>query len=377
MLHCLQSPENHAGNSTDMTVLERQGARLLWLQQQPDQQNFVTQNSTSLEFYQTALFHGLTNNDFGNLPIPRTEFVTEKMGFSESEIVANFLEMGHSFSRTSSCLPAAAATTTSSMAGAKEKSGNSILLEKMVSSSTGRDSLKKRKAEVEFGVTEDGRDKRIKADAEEGESKAAEKNSRESSADTSKENSKFSEVQKPDYIHVRARRGQATDSHSLAERARREKIGKKMKCLQDLVPGCNKITGRAGMLDEIINYVQSLQQQVEFLSMKLAALNPRLDFNIDNSFKKEFPAYVAGFPTADISSSEMPNLACLQFSPVKQGDTSCVLDVPITPPQAPQRTTGSSIPIPEIYLDSSCFPQVQPYTTLDSDLQSLYNVEFH
>lgn len=36
-----------------------------------------------------------------------------------------------------------------------------------------------------------------------------------------------------------------------------------MKYLQDLVPGCNKITGKAGMLDEIINYVQSLQRQVE------------------------------------------------------------------------------------------------------------------
>ncbi|RWV99696.1 hypothetical protein GW17_00037391 [Ensete ventricosum] len=47
-----------------------------------------------------------------------------------------------------------------------------------------------------------------------------------------------------------------------------------MKLLQDLVPGCSKVTGKAVMLDEIINYVQSLQQQVEFLSMKLAALNP-------------------------------------------------------------------------------------------------------
>lgn len=69
--------------------------------------------------------------------------------------------------------------------------------------------------------------------AEEGESKITEqtgnknnaksnanKNNKETSADTSKENSKGSEVQnqKPDYIHVRARRGQATDSHSLAER---------------------------------------------------------------------------------------------------------------------------------------------------------------
>ncbi|KAJ1695171.1 hypothetical protein LUZ63_011869 [Rhynchospora breviuscula] len=82
-----------------------------------------------------------------------------------------------------------------------------------------------------------------------------------------------------DYIHVRARRGQATDSHSLAERVRREKISQRMKLLQDLVPGCNKVTGKAVMLDEIINYVQSLQRQVEFLSMKLATVNPQLDFN--------------------------------------------------------------------------------------------------
>ncbi|XP_075499959.1 transcription factor BHLH094-like, partial [Primulina tabacum] len=67
-----------------------------------------------------------------------------------------------------------------------------------------------------------------------------------------------------DYIHVRARRGQATDSHSLAERARREKISERMKILQDLVPGCNKVIGKALVLDEIINYIQSLQHPVEF-----------------------------------------------------------------------------------------------------------------
>lgn len=85
-----------------------------------------------------------------------------------------------------------------------------------------------------------------------------------------------------DYIHVRARRGQATDSHSLAERVRREKISERMKLLQDLVPGCSKVTGKAVMLDEIINYVQLLQRQVEFLSMKLATVNPQLDFNLEN-----------------------------------------------------------------------------------------------
>ncbi|XP_061991575.1 transcription factor BHLH089 isoform X1 [Rosa rugosa] len=81
---------------------------------------------------------------------------------------------------------------------------------------------------------------------------------------------------KQDYIHVRARRGQATDSHSLAERARREKISERMKILQDLVPGCNKVIGKALVLDEIINYIQSLQRQVEFLSMKLEAVNTRM-----------------------------------------------------------------------------------------------------
>ncbi|EPS70176.1 hypothetical protein M569_04585 [Genlisea aurea] len=84
------------------------------------------------------------------------------------------------------------------------------------------------------------------------------------------------------YIHVRARRGQATDSHSLAERVRREKISERMKFLQSLVPGCDKVTGKALMLDEIINYVQSLQTQVELLSMKLASVNPTFyDFGMD------------------------------------------------------------------------------------------------
>ncbi|KAK8540350.1 hypothetical protein V6N13_038903 [Hibiscus sabdariffa] len=77
-----------------------------------------------------------------------------------------------------------------------------------------------------------------------------------------------------EYIHVRARRGQATDSHSLAERVRREKISERMKILQSLVPGCDKVSGKTVMLDEIINYVQSLQIQVEFLSTKLASINP-------------------------------------------------------------------------------------------------------
>uniref|UniRef100_A0A0D3BX59 BHLH domain-containing protein n=1 Tax=Brassica oleracea var. oleracea TaxID=109376 RepID=A0A0D3BX59_BRAOL len=139
---------------------------------------------------------------------------------------------------------------------------------------------------------------------------------------TKKKSKSSEENEKLPYVHVRARRGQATDSHSLAERARREKINARMKLLQELVPGCDKIhpkrdrfwwkdedqsvlwgpsncklsleesfdlqiQGTALVLDEIINHVQSLQRQVEMLSMRLASVNPRIDFNLDTILASE------------------------------------------------------------------------------------------
>ncbi|KAK9051089.1 hypothetical protein SSX86_027715 [Deinandra increscens subsp. villosa] len=94
-----------------------------------------------------------------------------------------------------------------------------------------------------------------------------------------KKNDEF-RVEKPrEVVHVRAKRGEATDSHSLAERMRREKINEKLRRLQDLVPGCYKTMGMSVMLDVIINYVRSLQNQIEFLSMKLSAASMFYDFN--------------------------------------------------------------------------------------------------
>ncbi|PSR94831.1 Transcription factor like [Actinidia chinensis var. chinensis] len=65
---------------------------------------------------------------------------------------------------------------------------------------------------------------------------------------------------------VRARRGQATDPHSIAERVRRERIAERIRALQELVPSVNK-TDRAAMLDEIVDYVKFLRLQVKVLSM--------------------------------------------------------------------------------------------------------------
>lgn len=65
---------------------------------------------------------------------------------------------------------------------------------------------------------------------------------------------------------VRARRGQATDPHSIAERLRRERIAERIRALQELVPSVNK-TDRATMVDEIVEYVKFLRLQVKVLSM--------------------------------------------------------------------------------------------------------------
>ncbi|XAR64984.1 hypothetical protein NMG60_11008897 [Bertholletia excelsa] len=130
--------------------------------------------------------------------------------------------------------------------------------------------------------------KRFKAGGARDENCDAKAEGEPNSSKATDKNTKPPEPPKQDYIHVRARRGQATDSHSLAERARREKISERMKILQDLVPGCNKVIGKALVLDEIINYIQSLQQQVEFLSMKLEAVNSKMNPGIEGFSSKDF-----------------------------------------------------------------------------------------
>ncbi|KAG6480159.1 hypothetical protein ZIOFF_063637 [Zingiber officinale] len=110
---------------------------------------------------------------------------------------------------------------------------------------------------------------------------------------------------KRDYIHVRAGRGQATESHSLAERIRREKIDERMNCLQGLVPGCNEIMGKASVPDEIINYVQSLQNQIE-----LVVVDPGMHCTSSEVLELEFLQ-----PASDFSGLHMsmnPQMTWLQ-----------------------------------------------------------------
>ncbi|KAG7036275.1 Transcription factor PIF1 [Cucurbita argyrosperma subsp. argyrosperma] len=58
------------------------------------------------------------------------------------------------------------------------------------------------------------------------------------------------------------KRYRASDVHNLSERRRRDRINEKMKALQELIPRCNK-ADKASMLDEAIEYLKSLQFQVQ------------------------------------------------------------------------------------------------------------------
>nr|XP_034922092.1 transcription factor bHLH137-like [Populus alba]TKS08603.1 transcription factor bHLH137-like [Populus alba] len=93
------------------------------------------------------------------------------------------------------------------------------------------------------------------------------------------------------YVHVRARRGEATDSHSLAERVRRERISSRMKLLQSLVPGCDTITGKASVLDEIIRYVQFLKDRVQSFEAQLDLLNGAFIDEFEVNFNRETQAW--------------------------------------------------------------------------------------
>ncbi|RCV07989.1 hypothetical protein SETIT_1G289600v2 [Setaria italica] len=188
--------------------------------------------------------------------------------------------------------------------------------------------------------------------------------------------------QKTDYIHVRARRGQATDSHSLAERVRRERISERMRYLQELVPGCSKVTGKAGMLDEIINYVQSLQKQVEFLSMKIAASNPVVSFDIvEDLFGRQLKQACnpAALPAMALPAGQLEP-ACLQMNPMQQvhpsaaaGSTCFGLDMVVNnlypPPAAARCPVSAATPV-----TAAAGPSIEPCLNVNGAAAAAWDV---
>lgn len=65
---------------------------------------------------------------------------------------------------------------------------------------------------------------------------------------------------------VRAKRGFATHPRSIAERVRRTRISDRIRKLQELVPNMDKQTNTADMLEEAVEYVKTLQKQIQELT---------------------------------------------------------------------------------------------------------------
>ncbi|KAK9713701.1 hypothetical protein RND81_06G045700 [Saponaria officinalis] len=65
---------------------------------------------------------------------------------------------------------------------------------------------------------------------------------------------------------VRAKRGCATHPRSIAERVRRTRISDRIRKLQELVPNMDKQTNTADMLEEAVEYVKTLQRQIQELT---------------------------------------------------------------------------------------------------------------
>lgn len=83
-----------------------------------------------------------------------------------------------------------------------------------------------------------------------------------------KEDAEFQATEAKPQAHgsTSTKKSRAAEVHNLSERRRRDRINEKMKALQELIPRCNK-SDKASMLDEAIEYLKSLQLQVQMMSM--------------------------------------------------------------------------------------------------------------
>ncbi|CAH9122329.1 unnamed protein product [Cuscuta epithymum] len=145
-----------------------------------------------------------------------------------------------------------------------------------------------------------------------------------------------------------------------------------MKLLQDLVPGCNKVTGKAVMLDEIINYVQSLQRQVEFLSMKLATVNPRMEFDMEALLSKDVYEY-QGTMSQNVFSSPNASGSPIPYSFQSQHSLPTLQSVHCKGSEAPFcRNQDLTLPHMDTYLD----PSSQVPVFFEDDLSSVVHMGF-
>ncbi|CAM8922955.1 unnamed protein product [Rhodiola kirilowii] len=117
-----------------------------------------------------------------------------------------------------------------------------------------------------------------------------------------------------------SKRSRAAEVHNLSERRRRDRINEKMRALQELIPHCNKVD-KASMLDEAIEYLKTLQLQVQMMSMGSGLCMPPMMFTHAAHMSRFSPMSVGigmgmgmgmGFPITPVPAP-LPNLPMFSF----------------------------------------------------------------
>ncbi|EEC70435.1 hypothetical protein OsI_01449 [Oryza sativa Indica Group] len=136
------------------------------------------------------------------------------------------------------------------------------------------------------------------------------------------------------------KRSRTAEVHNLSERRRRDRINEKMRALQELIPNCNKID-KASMLDEAIEYLKTLQLQVQMMSMGTGLCIPPMLLPTAMQHLQIPP--MAHFPHLGMGLGygmgvfDMSNTGALQMPPMPGAHFPC----PMIPGASPQ---GLGIP---------------------------------
>ncbi|XP_078427719.1 uncharacterized protein LOC144700169 [Wolffia australiana] len=136
------------------------------------------------------------------------------------------------------------------------------------------------------------------------------------------------------------KRQRAAEVHNLSERRRRDRINEKMKALQELVPGSNKLD-KASMLDDAIRYMKFLKNHVQMMSMGC----PMLPMMVPGAHPHHYLPQM-GMPTMPMAmnmgmamgSYSVPLISGFQATPASPGA------LPFGSGPAPARPSPPSVP---------------------------------
>ncbi|KAJ9681624.1 hypothetical protein PVL29_017833 [Vitis rotundifolia] len=139
-----------------------------------------------------------------------------------------------------------------------------------------------------------------------------------------------------------SKRSRAAEVHNLSERRRRDRINEKMRALQELIPNCNKVD-KASMLDEAIEYLKTLQLQVQIMSMGTGLCMPPM--MLPTGMQHIHAAHMGHFPPMGVGMGMGMGMGYgMGMLDMNGGSPSCPIIQ--APPMQGTHFTGRPISVP-------------------------------